>query len=76
MPEEEVNDILRKYGAKIESQIATTNISTRGYSKSYLKFRSEMDREFSRYERFCHSLGSFVKLNPSSNRIFRGTSNT
>ena len=60
-----VDDILRKYSAKIEGKINSTNVNKKNYSQEYLKFKSEMSPEFSKYERWCHSLGSVIKLNVS-----------
>lgn len=57
-----VEDVLRKYGAKIEEQIATDDSLKKNYSSSYEKFRSEMTREYTGYEKMCHTLGSFIKL--------------
>jgi len=57
-----VKDILNKHSARIEGQIKTTDIKNINYSREYLKFKSEMAPEFSRYEKWCHSLGSFIKL--------------
>lgn len=58
-------DILRKYSSKIEGQIKTSGFKNSNYSREYVKFREEMAPEFSRYERWCHSLGSFIKLKVS-----------
>jgi len=56
-------DVMRKYGAKIESQM--NDFDSGEYSKSYQKFRDEMTPEYSSYERWCKSVGNLVKLNPS-----------
>jgi len=63
----EVDEILRKYGSKIEGKIRTGNDSpiTGNKSESYLKFREEMSPEPSRYERWGRSLGGLIKLNVS-----------
>ena len=60
-----VKDILRRYGSKIEGKIKTTGIAKQNYSKSYTKFKNEMAPDFTRYEKWCHSLGSLIKLNIS-----------
>ena len=62
----DVKDILQKYGAKLEGQIKTTNIENSDYSREYLTFKKEMSPEFSRYERWCHSLGNFIRLKVSA----------
>lgn len=60
-----VKDILRKHGAKIEGQIKTDSTKSSNWSQSYVKFKEEMSPDLSRYERWCKSLGSFIKLNLS-----------
>ncbi|RLG12471.1 hypothetical protein DRN73_02345, partial [Candidatus Pacearchaeota archaeon] len=57
-----VKDILKKHAARIENQINTTNIKKINYSKEYIKFKQEMAPQLSRYERWCKSLGSIIKL--------------
>jgi len=63
----DVGDILREYGSKIESRMATFNAGKpKGdYSQSYLKFKAEMAPEISGFERWCKSVGSIVRLNAS-----------
>ncbi|RLG10193.1 hypothetical protein DRN73_08480 [Candidatus Pacearchaeota archaeon] len=61
----DVKDILEKHAARIESQINTTNIQKINYSKEYVKFKQEMAPQLSRYERWCRSLGSIIKLKVS-----------
>ncbi len=57
------DDILKKYGKKIESQINTTEIGKQGdFSREYAVFKKEMVPELSKYEKWCHSLGSFIKV--------------
>ncbi len=58
----DVRDIMRKYGAKIESQINTTNLSGNQYSQAYSTFKQEMAPAWTRYEKWCHSLGNIIKL--------------
>ncbi len=50
-----VDDILRKHSARIEGQIAQD-------SMDYLRFKQERTPELSRYEKWCKSLGSIIKL--------------
>ena len=59
----DVDEILRKYGRKLESQIEQA--PTESYSKEYLTFKKEMAPEISRYERWCQSLGNLVKISLS-----------
>ena len=65
LPRESVEDVLRKHGARIEEQIETDNFANVNYSQNYIDFKREMAPELSRYEKFCKSLGSVVKLNIS-----------
>jgi len=58
-------EVLRKYGSKIEGQIKTSNSGRTNYSGEYKKFKSEMAPEWSKYERWCNNLGSLVKLKVS-----------
>jgi hypothetical protein len=58
------DDILNKYGAKIERQMKGFDASggEKNFSKSYDKFRGEMIPEFTRYERWCKSIGNFFTI--------------
>jgi len=60
----DVKDILRKHGARIEEQIQTDNFNS-NWSQSYTRFKDEMASQLSRYEKWCKSLGSLIKLNVS-----------
>jgi len=60
-----IDEILNKHGAKIEKQIRTSKIENVNYSREYVKFRKEMFSELSRFERWCKSLGSVIKLRVS-----------
>ncbi len=59
------DDVLRKYGAKIEGQVKTTSVENVNYSKEYVKFKNELAPELSRFERWCRSLGNIIKLKVS-----------
>ncbi len=68
MPSEkrlDANDVLKKYGSKLEGQIKTTELGVIQDSKSYLKFKEERERELTNYERWCKTLGSAIKLKVS-----------
>jgi Flp pilus assembly protein TadB len=65
-PKPNVDDILNKYGAKIEKQIGTVGQSKNDYSTEYLKFKQEMAPDLTKYEKWCHSLGSIIKIKISS----------
>nr|MBT6606025.1 hypothetical protein [archaeon] len=67
------DDILKKYGAKIEKQMKTSNLTSAAtapadgksspkFSSSYEQFRSSMSPEFSRYEKWCKTLGNLFKI--------------
>ncbi len=59
----QVDDILNRYGAEIEEKIEdSAGVNTAGYSREYVKFKKEMVPQLSRYERWCQTLGSFIKL--------------
>ncbi|MDO8528877.1 MAG: hypothetical protein Q7S06_03225 [Nanoarchaeota archaeon] len=67
MPEKpNVDDVLNKYGAKIEKQIGTVGQSKIDYSREYTIFKEEMAPDLTRYEKWCHSLGSIIKIKISS----------
>ena len=72
-------EILDKYGSKIEGQIETEGTSfDADYSSSYVKFKEEMAPEINRYEKWCKSLGSVIKINVSENdfrfsKIYEGS---
>ena len=61
----DAKDILRKYGREIEGQIQTSSVNVGNYSQEYQKFKQEMAPDLSRYERWCHSLGSVISMKPS-----------
>jgi len=61
----DIDEILKEYGSKIESKISTFNSNqdvSSDYSQEYVKFKSEMAPEISKFERWCKSLGSVIKL--------------
>jgi len=60
-----VEEIFKKHGAKIEEQIETSSEKS-NFSREYVTFRQEMVKEFSSFEKWCHSLGKIIrlKLNP------------
>ena len=60
-----VEEVLRKYGSKIESKIGTTDLKNKNYSQSYLKFKQEMGKEFKGFEKWAHTLGKTFKITPS-----------
>ncbi|GAF77217.1 unnamed protein product, partial [marine sediment metagenome] len=58
----DVKDILRKHSARIEGQIKTSDIKKINYSREYIKFKQEMAPDLTRFEKWCRSLGSVIKL--------------
>ncbi|MCR4327349.1 MAG: hypothetical protein NUV46_02090 [Nanoarchaeota archaeon] len=64
MVSRDVDDILKKYGAKIESQMNSYSQSG-SYSSSYETFKSEISREYSTYEKWANSLGNIIHVKPS-----------
>ena len=59
------DDILKKYGAKIESKMGEYDSNSKNvmkFSHSYEKFKEAMLPEFSRYERWCKSLGNLFVM--------------
>lgn len=54
-------DILKKYGAKIESKMD----SPKTYSKEYTQFKQDMLPELSRYKRWTKTLGNIVNIRVS-----------
>jgi hypothetical protein len=61
----DVRDIIKKYSGRIEGQISTPGTKPVNYSREYIRFKEEMAPEISRYERWCKSLGSIIRLRPS-----------
>lgn len=61
----DVKDILKKYGGKIESEVKTATLVGGDYSKEYVKFKEELAPELTKFEKWCQSLGSIIKLKVS-----------
>ena len=58
-----VNDVLKKYSRKIESEMSETKkVDVSQLSSEYLNFKKDLMPEISRYERWVKSLGGFLKL--------------
>jgi len=64
MVRQNVDEILKKYGARIENEMNSTSEGG-NYSSSYEKFRNEISREYSIYERWANSLGNIIRVKPS-----------
>lgn len=59
-----VDDILKKYGSKIEGQLNTT-AGAQNFSQSYKDFRNSMVHEPTTYERWCKTLGHLFSMKVS-----------
>src|SRR3989344_2944494 len=60
-----VEEILRKHSARIEAQMNEAPQNNMEYSREYIKFKEELAPELSKYEKWCKSLGSIIKINAS-----------
>lgn len=61
-----VDDVLKKYGAKIEGQMNSySETPSSEFSKSYVTFKDELNQEYTGYEKWCHTVGSFIRMKPS-----------
>jgi len=66
MRDTNVDELFRKYSKKLEKEITRNDLlGGRDYSQEYMQFKREMHPELSRYERWCKSLGSFIKIKAS-----------
>ena len=63
----DTKEILKKYGSMIERemQISPTEFGKGSYSKAYTTFKQEMAPQLTRYEKWCKSLGSIIRLKVS-----------
>ena len=59
-----VDEIMKKYGSKIEGEVKTTELGAIKDSKSYLKFKEEREMELTNYERWCKTLGETIETRP------------
>jgi Flp pilus assembly protein TadB len=58
-----VDEIIRKHSARIEQSIRSEPVSEQiNYSQTYVTFKEEMAPELSRYEKWCKTVGSIIKL--------------
>ena len=56
-------EILKKYGNKIEKQMSQTPKSTsKDFSREYVKFKQEMLPEVTRYKSWAETLGNIIKI--------------
>jgi len=67
MVRDDVDKILKKYSAKLEGSM---NSERRDYSREYERFRGELQKDLSWYERLCKNVGSKIKAKvPDKSRI-------
>ncbi|MFZ5955627.1 MAG: hypothetical protein ACOYT4_04325 [Nanoarchaeota archaeon] len=60
------DDILKKYGSRIEKEMSGFNSSDStpaNFSKSYQEFKESMAPSFSKYEKWCKAFGNLFKVN-------------
>ena len=61
-----VDEVMRKYGSKIENKIGKNEFTPQNYSQAYLTFKEEIGKEFAGYEKWAHTLGKTIKINSSA----------
>ena len=61
MPKLSTDEILAKYGKKIESQF-NNHDQNQNYSREYIQFKEDMLPEMSRYRRWANTLGNIIKV--------------
>jgi len=61
MARKNVDDILRKYGGKIESSVASFNKEGE-YSREYLQFKKELRPDLTTYEKWAKGIGEKINL--------------
>ncbi|MEK6885741.1 MAG: hypothetical protein AABX17_02135 [Nanoarchaeota archaeon] len=65
MATENVDDILRKYGGRLDSSSRVSpmpNTSNVNISSEFQQFKNEMLPKFSRYENWCNNIGGSLKI--------------
>jgi len=65
MVDKRTEDILRKYGGRLDSSSrvsSMSNTSNVNVSSEFQKFKSDMLPQFSRYEKWCNNIGGSLKL--------------
>jgi len=67
-----VEEVLKKYGSKIEGKVRTTSLKqNKEYSQEYLKFKKEISKKYSGYEKWAHTLGKTFRINPSTKDLIK-----
>jgi hypothetical protein len=64
MASKEVEEILKKYSRKIESQVSDyeKNYSSSDISNDYAQFKQDMMPELSKYERWAKGIGNIIRI--------------
>jgi len=57
-----IDEIFKKYGKKLEGEITNYNLNINKVSEDYLRFKRDMMPSLTRYEKFCQSLGTILKI--------------
>ncbi|MGK0209179.1 MAG: Flp pilus assembly protein TadB [Patescibacteria group bacterium] len=68
------DEVLRKYSAKLDGAVRNFDGVKSDYTKSYSEFRASLSPQFSRYEKWCRSLGNVFKIRlgaKDSERIYK-----
>ncbi|MFH1710883.1 MAG: hypothetical protein ABH840_01065 [Nanoarchaeota archaeon] len=58
----DANEILKKYGKKLDNEIATEKIESGNYSREFAQFKEDMMPNLTRYEKWCKGLGNILAL--------------
>ena len=71
MVQKDVKEILKKYSKKLGGEVkgfdsGGSNLTGVSVSKEYSQFKQDMMPEFSKYEKWVRSLGSFIKIKLAS----------
>lgn len=62
MGDVDLEAIYKRYSGRIEQQLDVDDETISDASRDYLTFKKEMMPSFSRYERYCQSLGNIIKI--------------
>ncbi|MFH1308070.1 MAG: hypothetical protein ABIH72_04415 [archaeon] len=58
----DIDEIFKKYGAKLNKKIDQDVSSGENYSKEFMQFKEDMMPRHSRYENWCNGIGSIINL--------------
>ncbi len=80
MVDKEIEDIYKKYGAKIEKEVranlgnqdfAIAGKSEQGTSREYERFKQESSPDLNKFEKLCKGVGNSLKIKPSQKDAVR-----